>query len=405
MVAGVMSLSGLALAEPPDNDNFADAQTLGPAVPATATGTTVDSTTEEDEPSPIAELAGSVWFSWTAPIGWTGNLQVTVCRDHSSETSRFYGLNAIYTGDSFLEMNHRKSISGICDSMVLRPVPSFTYWIQVGNEVGYADERDNFTISLDTVAGPPNDDMAAAQQVYGPLPKTVRGTNKGATSESEDEAAISDYGDSVWYRIHVEQGGELVLDTCARGFVPSAHVFDPTAPDFPSGLAPLSHDHAEPLHVRCPSLLDAGDRTVQDVETGNDYLIRVDTLEAWSWCSCVNGPFSLRLSGTAVITPGASNALKVTRVKANRKKGSAKATVRLPGAGLVELLGSESVKSARKTIGSAKTIKLNVKPKGKLAKKLKRDGTAKVKLKFRFSPSGTGGEPKTISKKVTLKLR
>ena len=54
----------------PANDNFANAQVIGPALPATLSGTTVDATIEEDEPysDPYGGNRNpSVWYRWTAP--------------------------------------------------------------------------------------------------------------------------------------------------------------------------------------------------------------------------------------------------------------------------------------------------------------------------------------------------
>jgi hypothetical protein len=54
----------------PANDDFADAQTIGPDLPATIPGTTKDATLEDDEPPPnpyFGPSGSSVWYRWTAP--------------------------------------------------------------------------------------------------------------------------------------------------------------------------------------------------------------------------------------------------------------------------------------------------------------------------------------------------
>jgi len=54
----------------PANDSFANAQVIGPDLPATINGTTVDATVEEDEPSTDpygGNRNPSVWYRWTAP--------------------------------------------------------------------------------------------------------------------------------------------------------------------------------------------------------------------------------------------------------------------------------------------------------------------------------------------------
>lgn len=57
-------LPAAASAAPPSNDNRANAREL--SLPASVTGTTVDSTLETDEPGSCAALKGSVWYSLTA---------------------------------------------------------------------------------------------------------------------------------------------------------------------------------------------------------------------------------------------------------------------------------------------------------------------------------------------------
>jgi hypothetical protein len=49
----------------PANDDFADAQTIGPDLPATIPGTTKDATLEDDEPPPnpyFGPSGSSVWY-------------------------------------------------------------------------------------------------------------------------------------------------------------------------------------------------------------------------------------------------------------------------------------------------------------------------------------------------------
>lgn len=62
--AAFLLLPASAPAAPPSNDNRAGAREL--SLPASLTGTTVDSTLETDEPGSCAPLKGSVWYSLTA---------------------------------------------------------------------------------------------------------------------------------------------------------------------------------------------------------------------------------------------------------------------------------------------------------------------------------------------------
>jgi len=104
-----------------------------------------------------------------------------------------------------------------------------------------------------------------------------------------------------------------------------------------------------------------------------------------------------------------SNVFSVPKRAISSKTGSATVSVKLPGAGKLELLGN--AKSGKKTIkvgrvvltaNKAGTFKLTLKP-GKAAKALlKSKGSLKVSLKLTFTPNG--GTAKSSTRSVTLKL-
>jgi ABC-type phosphate transport system substrate-binding protein len=104
-----------------------------------------------------------------------------------------------------------------------------------------------------------------------------------------------------------------------------------------------------------------------------------------------------------------SNQFSVPKTAISSKTGNATVSVKLPGAGRLELLGN--AKSGKKTIkvgrvvltaNRAGTFKLTLKP-GKAAKELlRKKGKLKVSLKLTFTP--TGGTAKSSTRSVTLKL-
>jgi hypothetical protein len=106
-----------------------------------------------------------------------------------------------------------------------------------------------------------------------------------------------------------------------------------------------------------------------------------------------------------------SNQFSFGKLKRDKKKGTAKLAVDLPGPGALELEGG-GVKSQRpavrrtpaaKPVGNAGTVQLKIKPTGKTKKKLKRKGKAKVSVDVTFTP--TGGTAATQSKKLKLKRK
>jgi hypothetical protein len=105
-----------------------------------------------------------------------------------------------------------------------------------------------------------------------------------------------------------------------------------------------------------------------------------------------------------------SNEFSFGKAKKNKRKGTAKLTVEVPGPGELELARTKKVKQdteqVEATVRTAQDgieVKLKVKPKGKARKKLNRKGKAKVKAQVTFTPDG--GEPNTESKRVGLKKR
>ena len=99
-----------------------------------------------------------------------------------------------------------------------------------------------------------------------------------------------------------------------------------------------------------------------------------------------------------------SNEFSFGKVKKNKRKGTAKLTVKnLPGPGELRLAKTKKVKGKEKTADEAGKEKLPIKPKGKAKKKLNRTGKAKVKAKVTYTPDG--GEPNTKKKRLKLKKR
>jgi hypothetical protein len=104
-----------------------------------------------------------------------------------------------------------------------------------------------------------------------------------------------------------------------------------------------------------------------------------------------------------------SNEFRFGKLKRNKKKGTARLAVNVPGAGTLSLTGKGLVRQRplgaahrvlTKPVSSAGTVKLKIKAKGKTKKQLDRTGTVKVKAKVTYTP--TGGDPNTKSKRVKL---
>jgi len=95
-----------------------------------------------------------------------------------------------------------------------------------------------------------------------------------------------------------------------------------------------------------------------------------------------------------------SNAFTLSKAKRNARKGTAKMTATVPGAGTVALLG-RGVKPVIKGVARATKVKLLVRAAGAKRKKLRAGKKVKLKTKVAFTP--TGGD--TNVKRRAVKLR
>jgi hypothetical protein len=106
-------------------------------------------------------------------------------------------------------------------------------------------------------------------------------------------------------------------------------------------------------------------------------------------------------------TPSPPNAFSFGKPKLNTKKGTATEPVTVPGPGDLTLTGKDvatqrpAQASASRTVSVAGTVKLLVKPKGKIRRRLNETDRAKVKVTITYTP--TGGSPNAQTK--TIKLR
>jgi hypothetical protein len=97
------------------------------------------------------------------------------------------------------------------------------------------------------------------------------------------------------------------------------------------------------------------------------------------------------------------NRFKITKVKLNKKRGTAKATVKVPGPGVITASGG-GVDKAKKAPKKAGKVKLQIEAGSrKLERKLERRGKLAVKPKFRYTPDG--GEARAKKKRIKLKQR
>jgi hypothetical protein len=101
--------------------------------------------------------------------------------------------------------------------------------------------------------------------------------------------------------------------------------------------------------------------------------------------------------------PPASNDFSFGKVRKNKKKGTAKLTLEVPGPGELELAKTKKVRGDDDSADEAGKEKLSIKPKGKAKKRLNHSGKTKVKAEVTFAPDGS--EPNLKRKRIKLLKR
>lgn len=204
---GQLTLNMNVLA-PLDNDDFTESITVD-SLPYTATQTTDGATTETDEPSPCAGIAGTVWYDFTP----SADLSVAVDTFGSGYDTAL----AVYTGSSVddLTLIDCNDDSGSLQSLVTFSASvGTTYRIQVG---GFGGATGALTLNVDEFTPPTNDDRADAIAIEG-LPYSNNQTTSGAGEEDGEPSPCAGIGSTVWYSYTASQPGLVTVDTFGSGY-------------------------------------------------------------------------------------------------------------------------------------------------------------------------------------------
>ncbi len=118
-----------------------------------------------------------------------------------------------------------------------------------------------------------------------------------------------------------------------------------------------------------------------DVNLGYDRLVDIAALQAHGWLG---------------------SQLSVGKAKLNKRKGTAKLPVSVPGAGQIQVTGL-GVKGGRGTVTGPARIKVKLGARGRQARKLKRSGKVKLRVQVVYTPAV--GERSTVKTKLKLRLK
>jgi len=198
-------------------------------------------------------------------------------------------------------------LSGPCASYWIRAVAGETYHIQVGNEAGFPDERDAFTLTLRIVKIPKNDLRRNAISLKKKLPAKLTAKVAGAFGEPLENDVIG-YPSSVWYAIKPVKKGRLKIEVCSDTDVqPGVYMFKlgrkgpfKTEPEY-------ALDGKSRLGALCPNGDVHAVIRVFEVKKNMTYTL---ALNQNYWDKRSANKFTVKLSGNA----------KLKKVKKKRKK-------------------------------------------------------------------------------------
>jgi hypothetical protein len=203
---------------PPANDMFAAAEILTGET-ASTTGDNIGATGEGGEPNPGGTAGASVWYAWTAPKTGLAVLQLP--------TDDFDPGLTVYTGDA---VDALTPVSGGSDGYGLytfRADEGTTYRIAVHG--GDLPSRGEFSLALEVLDAPPNDDFANAIELTGSAP-TVDGTTTGGTREPNEpyhgySYYAADNTASVWYEWTAPSSGKVTLSRSPASWAQALAVY------------------------------------------------------------------------------------------------------------------------------------------------------------------------------------
>jgi hypothetical protein len=232
-LVSLLLLVPAAFAEPPSNDNFAEAEDFGSTFPLATTFSNVEATEEAGDPHVVLSPSEhSVWFRWEAPSN--GPVAVDTCR------SEFATTLAVFTGSTLnglTEIGKDTNTDGrYCADATgvgFQAVAGIVYSIMVaGNGFHFPEApapttQGSFELRLAPIPLPPNDDFVNPKPT-GPSVTTFNdgaftsyatwsdGFTWNATKEpGEPNHAGDPGGASVWYRWTAPRSGPTEVGACA----------------------------------------------------------------------------------------------------------------------------------------------------------------------------------------------
>jgi hypothetical protein len=241
----------VALAAPPDNDNFASATVIG-SLPFAASDVTLDATSEQGEPTPTCySIYRSVWYVYTP----SQDQVVRLNYGQYAQSLQVYR----QTGSGFGGLVPVSCMAWEWDgTRLLKLQGGATYVFQAGE--GY-DYYANMSLSLTEVQPPPNDEFSAIATISA-LPFEASDPTRNATTEQGEPSSGSIYR-TVWYGY--TPADDQLVRLVYGPYWQSLGVYSDSGSGLP-GLVPVDR-------------LDNGDTTLLQLKAGTTYVFQVGQRE------------------------------------------------------------------------------------------------------------------------------
>jgi hypothetical protein len=274
---------------------------------------------------------------------------------------------------------------------------SFIYWSnQTGNSIGRAElDGDNPNNSFITGLANPCGVAVDASSVYwvnNDTLSTVGRANLDGTSPNQSFIAGATFPCGI-----AVSSAMIAPPACSddEATVEQGQSLDIQI--FCLGEEPVTYEIADsPEH----GLLDFNPNTGSGTYSPNAGFVGSDSFN-WT-AGNAGGVSDVGTMTVEVVAPEPAGEFTLGKAKRNKKKGTAKLTVEVPGPGALELSGKK-VKPTTKEAATEGAVKLPVKPKGKAKQKLADTGKAKVKVEVSYTPDG--GDESTQSARIKLVKR
>ena len=270
------------------NDAFAEAKILGPALPATATGTTAGATKEVGEPSHgSGGPFSSLWFRLDADR--TGIVTLST----AGSAFDFDTALAVYKGSELSKLTkvaaNNDAGVGIKTSLLqFSMVAGTTYFIAIDGNRG-ATGAYVLTATGASLSQAPANDMADFPTNLGNgVSFNQSGSILGATAQSGEPALAGlSATRSVWFTYTAPANGRLVVDTVGSDFNSVLGVYSGTVGVFSSLKLLAANDDIATGNLQSSVSLP--------VTSGTTYIIKVDGRKSSFGAYTLRGAFSVPL--------------------------------------------------------------------------------------------------------------